>query len=95
MFARKFAVGSAGIIVAIAGAVAIARSSGEANVSSFKKNPPQAQPQAAPPVARCPHFDWPYGCAWRPASGSGSKHSSTRKNKRDRRDMSFFGYIRL
>jgi|307.fasta_scaffold555327_1 hypothetical protein len=83
MFTHKFAVGLVGITAAVAGAVAMARSSTEANVSSLSK----AQPLAA----KCPMIDWPYGCKWRPTAESVTKHLWARKSKRGRLHASLLG----
>jgi hypothetical protein len=82
MLAHKFAVGLIGITVAVAGAVAIARSSADTNISGFQK--------ARSVAATCPKFDWPYGCEWRPSTSSGSKHTVMRKIKRRRLYMRLY-----
>jgi hypothetical protein len=69
-----------GIAAVVAGAVAIARSSTDTNVSSLAKTPP--------PAAACPKLEWPYGCDWRPAN-SGNRHVSVRRNKRPRFSMNW------
>ena len=66
MLMHKFAVGLVGITATVAGAVAIAHSSTDTNVSSMSK----AQPLAA----KCPMIDWPYGCRWHPGGKSETKH---------------------
>jgi hypothetical protein len=82
MFAHKFVAGLVGITVAVSGAVAIARSSADMDISSFQK--------ARPVATTCPKFDWPYGCAWRPSTSSGTKHSVLRKTKRSRLYMRLY-----
>jgi hypothetical protein len=67
-----------GLAVVVAGAVAIARSSTDTNVSSFAK--------ARPPAATCPKLEWPYGCDWRQAN-SGNKRLAVRGNKHRRLSM--------
>jgi len=81
MFTHKFAVGLAGIAATVAGAVAIARSSTDTNVSSQSKTQPLA--------AKCPMIDWPYGCKWHPGGESETKHLSVRKSKRGHLQTSF------
>jgi hypothetical protein len=71
-----------GISAAVAGAVAIARSSTEINISSLSKT--------QPPVAKCPMIDWPYGCRWRPTADSEINHPA-RKNGRGHSHTSFLG----
>jgi hypothetical protein len=66
MSAHKIAVG----VVAIAAAAvagAVARSSTDANISTFPKTHALA--------AACPKIDWPYGCQWRPTVGLTKKKS--------------------
>jgi hypothetical protein len=83
MFAHKFVVGLVGITAAVAGAVAIARSSTEANITSLSKVQPLA--------AKCPMIDWPYGCRWHPETKSKTKHLLARKSKRGNLHTSFLG----
>jgi hypothetical protein len=87
MLTHKFVVGLVGITAAVAGAVAIARSSTDANISSLSK----AQPKAQPFAAKCPMIDWPYGCRWHPTAQSEAKHLSARKNGRGHLHTSFLG----
>jgi hypothetical protein len=83
MFMHKFVFALAAITAAVAGAVAIARSSTDTDLSSRSK----AQPLAA----KCPMIDWPYGCRWRPGTQSETKHLSARKSKRGQLHTSFLG----
>jgi hypothetical protein len=83
MFGRRSAAVLVGITAAVAGAVALAGSSANTNVSTVSK----AQPFAA----TCPKIEWPYGCDWRAVSDSKNKYLSERKTKRTRLYMSFFG----
>jgi hypothetical protein len=82
MLAHKFVFGLVGITAVVGGAVAMARSSPDANISRFSKTQPLA--------ATCPKIDWPYGCEWRPQT-LGTKHLSVRKGKHNRLYMSFLG----
>jgi hypothetical protein len=83
MFTHKFALGLVGMVAAVAGAVAMARSSTDTEISSFSK----AQPLAA----TCPKIDWPYGCRWRPAAEAETKHLSARASRRGHLHTSFLG----
>ena len=69
-----------GIAAVVAGAVAIARSSTDTNISSFAKTQPLA--------ATCPKIEWPYGCAWRPEANLATKRLSAKKDKRRHFSMS-------
>jgi hypothetical protein len=80
MRAHKVIAGLVGIAAIVAGAVAIARSSTDTNISSFAKTQPLA--------ATCPKLDWPYGCKWRQQINLGAKHLSLDKNKHRRFSMS-------
>jgi hypothetical protein len=73
-----------GIAAVVAGAVAIARSSTDTNISSVAKTQPFA--------ATCPKIEWPYGCAWRPEANLGTKHSLVKKDKH--RHFSMSGVMR-
>lgn len=77
MFMRKFLAALVAIITIVVGAITIARSSGDTNVSNF--------PKPQPFTATCPKFDWPYGCNWRPEAMSMKKRLLLRKNKHNRR----------
>jgi len=90
MFTHKFVAGLVGITAVVAGAVAIARSSADTNISSFSKGD-YSLSKAQPLAATCPKFDWPYGCKWRPEANSGTKHSSMQKSKHNLLYMSFLG----
>jgi hypothetical protein len=84
MFTHKFAVGLVGITAAIAGAVAMALSSTEANITSLSK--------VQPLTAKCPMIDWPHGCRWHhPETKSKTKHLLARKSKRGNLHTSFLG----
>ena len=83
MSAHKFVAGIVGVAAVVAGAVAIAHSSADTNVSSFSK--------ARPLVATCPKIDWPYGCNWRAEAISGAKHLATQKSKHKLLYTSFLG----
>jgi hypothetical protein len=62
MLGRRSAAVLVGITAAVAGAVALAGSSANTNVSTVSKGQPFA--------ATCPKIEWPYGCDWRAVSDS-------------------------
>jgi hypothetical protein len=80
MRAHKVMAGLVGIAAIVAGAVAIARSSTDTNISSFAKTQPLA--------ATCPKLDWPYGCKWRQQIKFGCQALVIRKKQQRRFSMS-------
>jgi hypothetical protein len=82
MLGRRSAAVLIGIAAVVAGAVALAGSSADTNVSIV----PKIQRFAAV----CPKIEWPYGCDWRAVSDSKNKHFSERETKRTRLYMSVF-----
>jgi hypothetical protein len=76
-FRHKFVTGLVAIAAVVVAAVAIARSSSDAETNSFAN--------AQPTAAICPKIAWPYGCEWRPAAEPGTKRLSARKNSKHSR----------
>jgi hypothetical protein len=82
VLAPKFVTGLVGIAVTVAGAVAIARSSVNRNISSF--------PKAQATGITCPKIAWPYGCDWRASAAFVTKNLPVRRSRHRRVYRSIF-----
>jgi len=67
MSAHKIIGSFVAVAALVAGAVAVARSSADTNISTF--------PKTRVLDATCPKIEWPYGCAWRSAADLRKKKS--------------------